>query len=51
MYADIADQADAVVEQHFNAALARRVKPEPASATCRTVIAESKWYDGNTLLS
>lgn len=35
MYADIADQADAEAEQHLNAALARRVRPEPASAICR----------------
>ncbi|WP_241624205.1 hypothetical protein [Rosenbergiella epipactidis] len=35
MYADIADQADAEEEQHLNAALARRVRPEPASTVCR----------------
>lgn len=34
MYADIADQADAESEQHLSAALARRVRPEPASAVC-----------------
>ncbi|WP_241646753.1 hypothetical protein [Rosenbergiella metrosideri] len=32
MFADIADQADAEAEQHLNAALIRRVRPEPASA-------------------
>ena len=35
MYADIADQADAEAEQHLNAALPRRVRPEPVSEVCR----------------
>ncbi|WP_277754366.1 hypothetical protein [Rosenbergiella epipactidis] len=35
MYAELADQADAEAEQHLNAALARKVRPEAASATCR----------------
>ncbi len=34
MYADIADQANAEAEQHLNAALERRVRPEPVSAVC-----------------
>ncbi|WP_241647474.1 hypothetical protein [Rosenbergiella metrosideri] len=35
MYADIADQADTEAEQHVNAALARRVRPEPVSVISR----------------
>ncbi|WP_241640743.1 hypothetical protein [Rosenbergiella epipactidis] len=35
MYADIADQADAEAQQHLNVVLARIIRSEPASATCR----------------
>lgn len=36
MYAELADQADIKAEQHLNAALARKFRPEPVSAVCRS---------------